>query len=270
MSENKERDAFEAWAAPRGYEVGHKGQITGDYIGGATSIAWEAWQAAIASVLRERDLAALMNPKLLRRLAAQPAADAPSDMGQDDISQDCPHDTCDHAACQCAAPARDGRQEIESAYQRDFEKVCRAVKFNAETFPELENMSPTGAIGWLVVELAARHEKFADRQGVALSDALSAIQNPYKGKDDAAAHAYDCAMADAHRIVRASSSRAEVEGGNFEIRVDGVMMAATSGPREVALKEAQRYFDQYIDEGDVVELVEVIQLAAAEAPKEGN
>jgi hypothetical protein len=68
----------------------------------------------------------------------------------------------------------------------------------------------------------------------------------------------------------ASSSRAEVESASFEIRVDGMRMAATDGPRERALSEAQRYFSQYTDEGEVVELVEVIVLAAAEAPKEGN
>lgn len=52
--------------------------------------------------------------------------------------------------------------QLGQAYQRDFEKAVRWVKFHAETFPELATMSPEGAISHLVVELAARHEKFAD------------------------------------------------------------------------------------------------------------
>lgn len=60
--------------------------------------------------------------------------------------------------------AGDGAQQAEpyNAYQRDWEKVVRCVKFQSETFPELASMSPEGAISWLVVELAARHEKFAE------------------------------------------------------------------------------------------------------------
>ena len=49
-----ERKAFEAWAAPLRYEVHHQSN-KGDYLGMATQIAWEAWQAA---TLAERERAA--------------------------------------------------------------------------------------------------------------------------------------------------------------------------------------------------------------------
>ena len=44
------RAGFEAWAMHHGYEVHHVGRVSGDYIGGATAIAWQAWQAALDSV----------------------------------------------------------------------------------------------------------------------------------------------------------------------------------------------------------------------------
>lgn len=74
----------------------------------------------------------------------------------------------------CTCPSGDGSlrhpcpshpsasPEPYNAYQRDWEKVVRWVKVQSETFPELASMSPEGAISWLVVELAARHEKFAE------------------------------------------------------------------------------------------------------------
>lgn len=65
-------------------------------------------------------------------------------------------------AIRSAAPAPGASPEPYNAYQRDWEKVVRWVKFQSETFPELASMSPEGAISWLVVELAARHEKFAE------------------------------------------------------------------------------------------------------------
>ena len=46
-----ERKAFEDWAAPLRYEVHHQSN-KGDYLGMATQIAWEAWQAA---TLAERE-----------------------------------------------------------------------------------------------------------------------------------------------------------------------------------------------------------------------
>ena len=49
-----ERKAFEAWAAPLRYEVHHQSN-KGDYLGMATQIAWEAWQAA---TLAERERSA--------------------------------------------------------------------------------------------------------------------------------------------------------------------------------------------------------------------
>lgn len=52
---------------------------------------------------------------------------------------------------------------LASAYQRDFEKACQAVKIGADTFPRLAKMGPSGAISWLVYELAQRHEQFADQ-----------------------------------------------------------------------------------------------------------
>jgi hypothetical protein len=49
-----EQGAFEAWAAPRHFEVGHK-DSKGEYIGEATVIAWSAWQgrAALAAAKPE-------------------------------------------------------------------------------------------------------------------------------------------------------------------------------------------------------------------------
>lgn len=52
----------------------------------------------------------------------------------------------------------------------------------------------------------------------------------------------------------------------FEIRVGGIHMAGASGPRELALQEAQRYFRQYAfdaTEDEPVQLVEVIEVASA-------
>lgn len=56
-----ERAAFESWAIPLRYEVGHQSQ-NGEYIGGATSVAWKAWQAR-ASLTTGAALAASHAPK---------------------------------------------------------------------------------------------------------------------------------------------------------------------------------------------------------------
>lgn len=47
-NKDKIRQEFEAWATDNGYEPRHlgRGQHSGDYLGHATAIAWEAWQAS--------------------------------------------------------------------------------------------------------------------------------------------------------------------------------------------------------------------------------
>lgn len=57
---------------------------------------------------------------------------------------------------------KDSKSEDYNAYERDWNKLVRWIKAQAETFPELATMHPEGAIGWLVVNLAERHERFAD------------------------------------------------------------------------------------------------------------
>ena len=47
-----ERAAFEAWAIPLRYSVGHVSR-TGEYIGRATACAWEAWKARAALAAKQ-------------------------------------------------------------------------------------------------------------------------------------------------------------------------------------------------------------------------
>jgi hypothetical protein len=51
--EETRRGMFEAWAIENGYEVHHVGRVSGDYIGGATAIAWQAFNAALDAVVIE-------------------------------------------------------------------------------------------------------------------------------------------------------------------------------------------------------------------------
>ena len=55
-----EREAFEKWAVPNRFDIGHKGE-DGSYLGRASGIAWDAWQAraalsAITAAMRKEKL----------------------------------------------------------------------------------------------------------------------------------------------------------------------------------------------------------------------
>lgn len=50
---NKMREEFEGWAGENGYDYLHRGSVSGDYIGGATAVAWQAWQASRAALCVE-------------------------------------------------------------------------------------------------------------------------------------------------------------------------------------------------------------------------
>lgn len=70
-----------------------------------------------------------------------------------------------------------------------------------------------------------------------------------------------------------ATEQAEQREATFEIRVGGITEAGTFGPRARALADATRYFHQYAadaTEDAIVELVEVVQIAAASQPHGGK
>lgn len=78
------------------------------------------------------------------------------------------------------------------------------------------------------------------------------------------------------RAFLAKIDAAEVDESEFQVisgnEEDACIEAATSGPRDVALREAMRYAHQYAEDGPVkvVELVTVAMLAASQQAAKGE